>query len=854
MDLLRVVTFSPGGRPILQKDLETGVFYQKARDSFAVTPGDKHQVVVSQNRRYGGQTIVGESHDNWSLSATWLITGSTGDNCLANLNTFLAQLETLPTGDRFIQWQPDGASWPVFFEIRGTAKWNPNYKWIEFSGAQAIVVEVSFPIAPLARGYAMDILDPFDVDSKSDYTFDAGSGADVAVDTANKVLTASGNLAVEKRLAHTARGYSYGDVECSIKATPGTTITGYKAGRYFKRLSATDYLEVYVDDNGTNSRLRIDKVTTGGGRVNLATTNLAARVVVGVPFWVRGRIDGNVVYAEHFTGPPARLGTPTTPLNYQLTTAEAALFGAAVTGNTGLSWVPQSNNATVTDYVDWPFTYLGDTATYAPGLEDWPLSGAIPGTAPALGTLNVFSADGIQIPWFACGWMPRIPAFNLCWNGDFGQDVDGWSVAAVTNINGAATSITRQTAGVVKAGNAAAEVVCPATSGTGTNFRIPRRFRRGTTYTFDVWVYSAAQVTQVIARVGNAAANDVASSAPTALSAAYQKLSVQWTPTADRTDAHVAVFINAATATTFRIDNVQVYEGTVAPTLTSQPEGKGAYPPFGCLEAEACDIGSLSGFAISSAIAGARHGQCLTLTVGPGGILGQAQWFIDPNLLAADEFSAGEVEVEVYARLIVPRPDLLTSLTAGLGFFAVPELGAPTLGFTAEFGQNGKNLLTGELDLSGSQAEGLYRMGTLRFATGGRLSRAKLDLDIAAFSSTIQTISLDELVFFPTRRRVTSPTAKDATGFPRFIYPGGFTTREIAPDLSGLAALEDGSFGTAPGLGGSPIEIPPGSINIAVRPSDIPDATNDYLGLGDDPHSLRFHLGVIPRWLLARDA
>ena len=144
----------------------------------------------------------------------------------------------------------------------------------------------------------MDVIDSFDSDSEADYTFDAGSSSDVVVTGGQ--LTVTANPTVEKRMIHTGVGYQYSDVQATIKATPGSTISSFLAGVVLNRIDASNYIRVYVDDNGTNSRLRIDKVVAGV-TTNLATTNLAARVANGTPFWVRGRMEGINVFAEHFT-------------------------------------------------------------------------------------------------------------------------------------------------------------------------------------------------------------------------------------------------------------------------------------------------------------------------------------------------------------------------------------------------------------------------------------------------------------------------------------------------------------------------------------------------------------------------
>jgi hypothetical protein len=177
--------------------------------------------------------------------------------------------------------------------------------------------------------------------------------------------------------------------------------------------------------------------------------------------------------------------------------------------------------------------------------------------------------------------------------------VNGWSNAAVTNINGAATSILRVTT-AAKFGTACAEIVCPATIDTGASFPIYRRFKRGVTYTAEAWFRSAAGTTLAYLRLGNGPGNDKASSTAVALSTTWTKHTVTWTPTADREVVHVAANIGAATGTTWTVDGISVYEGTTAPTLSTQIEGRGAAPPVGILEAEACDRGDLSVFAITA--------------------------------------------------------------------------------------------------------------------------------------------------------------------------------------------------------------------------------------------------------------
>lgn len=1048
MDTLQRVSFSTGGRPVLKQDIETGVYFSKIRGTWKIKQGDKHQAMVSGNGRYRGQKPVGESHDNWEASGTWMISGLSQDHCASNLSSFLAGLEDLAgvQAGEFLKWIPDGNTYPVFLERRGTAKWDPNYRWDEWQGGPVILVDVAFPIAPLARGFPMDITEDFGVKGSVQYTnlfinpsaevnvtdggwvglnatlaqgstakfgsksfqitalaantnvsarntngkvpvtpgvaysasawfalgggtaksvrvyFDwydvtntrisvtpgastpeggigafvqakaenfvapanavmvqiiaeAGANDSVIGDIhfidglilvqgttvpsyfdgtfdgcdwsgtinnstsrqytdnalndftaavhgpksnlacANNTLTPAANLGTETTLIHTQRGYNCGDVECWLQGTPGGTVTNSKWSRVFNYVDANNFIEVYVDDNGTNSRLRVD-VVLAGTRTNRATVNLASRIVGGSPFWVRGRIEGNVVYGEHFAGGSTavtvsghpddlRDATTATP-SYTLTAAEAAVLGSVAVGKTGFSWIPISPAATITYYRDWPFTYRS-TISGADGLFPAyiPLAGPIPGDAPQLGSFRFEAVNLTGWPWMGLGWCPRPPAWNYCWFGDFdGGGTAGWSVAAVTNINGAATSITGQASGVRKFGSGAGEIICPATSGTGANFRLFRRFKKGVTYTLDIWVYSAAQVTQVIAKLGNAAANDVAVSTAQALSSTFSKITVQWTPTADRGDAHIGIVINAATATTFRIDGVEVYEGTTAPTLNSQIEGRGGAPPFGPIQAEACETSSLTNFAVG-AVGSYRSGFGLTWAGIGAQATGTAQWLIDPSLLVADDFNGQEIQVEVWGRL-----DLASTLTQATAVLSVrPDDASITVDrYTAEFGSGGKSLLSG----LGTSIKRLYRLGTLTMTVDrDRPKRQRLRLAITAAGSA-STINIDELCLFVSKRRCLSPSGKaHDSSYPDFVPANVLCSKTIAPDLMGV--LQSGSAnptGSA-GLGGSLIEPPAGSLDVYVRPSNgVPDepgtTTND--GAGELPAA--FHFSAWPRWQL----
>jgi hypothetical protein len=430
MDGLKVVTLSAGGRPVMVADIEDGTTYTLIRGTFKYTPAQRRQQTSQRPGRYGGGWIVSDGQDNAQVGGTWLVAGTTADQVNANTEALLALVDYAGVG-RLIEWTPDGATRPVYPELRGPGTYTPQYEWVEYAGAQLMKVEISFPCAPLPLLLPMDIGDDFSVDSLADYTADAGSKADLAI--AGGVLTATGNLTAEKALYHSVRGHSVGDHEETLKFTPGATITSFKAGVRLKRTASNQYLEVYVDDNGTNSRLRIDKLV-GGVRTNLASTNLATRLSNGTAGWVRGRIEGNVVSSEYFTAAPTPMGAPTlAPAAYTLTGGEIAAFGSAATGGRGFSWIPQHASAALDDYASLPYTRRNVTLP-----QSIQLVGDVPGRAPALCDIVVTPSGGAAAPiWALVAWSKRpgaplassVAPFGII-EAESASDLSGWAVLA----------------------------------------------------------------------------------------------------------------------------------------------------------------------------------------------------------------------------------------------------------------------------------------------------------------------------------------------------------------------------------------------------------------------------------------
>lgn len=708
-----------------------------------------------------------------------------------------------------------------------------------------LMVPVMFEAAcaPYLLGDPYDIADEFLTDSLAagDYTFDAAASSDWSFAVGRLApLTSTVAIGVERRITHTTRGLTVLGSQATVKTVVGTVQNGYKAGVTLRRSAATTYLDVYVDDDGANSRLRIDKVIAGA-RTNLASTNLGGRVPISRPFWVRGRIEGNVVIAEHFasTTPPTPMGAPTTTTTYTLTAAEQTSLPAGVGG---LSWIPAQSSAYIDSYVSEPFTRRNATLP-----EIMPLEATIPGDAPALCDVTVTPSGGAAAPvWAQLAFLERPAAHNLCWNGDLEVNVNGWAIAAVTGVQAAAgTSVARDTV-FPYVGAGALQLVTPATTGAGCNFPIYRRFRKGQTYT--ATVFAAGTPTSMSLKLG--VNGDVATFTQALTAGTYAVWTVTWTPTADREVAYLSFQTNAAAATTCTIDAAVVYDGATAPTIGRHAEGAGAVPPFGVLDAEASDPGDLTGWVIA-ADAGSRLGTRLYDSAVAGAETYTAGWWIDPALLVADDFTMGEIDIDIMGVAIVHASNVSPKLTLS----ARPEWGTAfgSERFTGEWGTSGV-LLTKP---SAGSARRPVRLGTITLPVDrSRPARWKLWVAGSTAAGSAGDFGLDYLWLAPVRGRAAQITRKanDST-YPRFVQSTAETSKLITSDLRGATSKPPNPFVPDHGIGQALLELPAPDVDLLVKLSSLvpddptSDATTEQLA-----HSATIHAAVTPRWHLFRGA
>lgn len=209
----------------------------------------------------------------------------------------------------------------------------------------ATMIRADMPGGNIVDNFSQDLLD-------AGFVFDAGASSDYVYDGTNHNYAASVSLATEKRaiwiatnsvtnpLNHVGTRLDGGQY---FKYTTGASLTGYKAGVIAKRDpdDATTYLEGYVFDDGANSYLCVDRILAGvrttllpvggsaaGGNGNAGAmtvtqynatpaagtsgygVRLQTRLATATAHWPRLVLQGNTLYADHFTAAPT--GSPAT--------------------------------------------------------------------------------------------------------------------------------------------------------------------------------------------------------------------------------------------------------------------------------------------------------------------------------------------------------------------------------------------------------------------------------------------------------------------------------------------------------------------------------------------------------------
>ena len=437
--------------------------------------------------------------------------------------------------------------------------------------------------------------------------------------------------------------------------------------------------------------------------------------------------------------------------------------------------------------------------------------GAIPGDAPALADARVGLATIATAPWAIVGWAQRSSVENYVLNGGFEDGVTPanlWSVAAVTGVTGAATSISAVADGTLgaaaKFGEWVGQLVCPATINTGATHAIYRRFRKGNVYTFSVWVRASSGTTTVRARLG--VSGDIASAAapwpsrrPGPSTPAPGRRPPTWTSPTWRSRSR---------RQPPRPSRSTERRSTSAPRprpSASRPRASGASPPLALLQSEADPTGLDADVTRTSEALGIGSFTSADSSVSAAGQTYDFDFYVEPGLYAADDYTQGDISLEVWARV-----EISSAFTGGVTavLSATPEGGTQPI-YTSEFGAVGRSIT---LPSSGNAKFRMTRLGTISIAAAPVISgRWLFDATFTIPAGTnAQVFAVDAFYVFPARSRFLSPSgiAEDSS-YPAFLPSASTLWRTIRSDGSGTIHRTE-TASTGPGVGGSLIELPPG--------------------------------------------
>lgn len=863
----RIVYFTrPGAPPSTLHDFEDSQTFFSQRDSFQVQRPDRKTVYANSSRRYGGAIAVDELHDNPIISWKAFVAAPAGGADYVNsyLENAFELLESTRR-DLYFEWRPEGATHSIFYEIRGPAMWNLGYSRPLYAGADAVLVDIAIPVGPLAEGLPMFTYEDFTTDdtiAQRDWTvvtgagtFTLGGGAIAAATTANKFLFPP------------QRGYEYNNGMLIVDIATGAAVTNTDVRAIIKsNLSGSDYLAA----RWVTNTLQIVKVAGGGAPTVLATT--AATLATSNVNFLCVRLEDNMVYAwitNTGEDPEEYVTTaPTNNLVHQLSASDAALWGRDRLGRWGLFWTPHSTSESIKRLRHYPFTYANarHAGTGGSGLrietpDTWWLR-SIGGNAPAKVDFSVTAATAT--PWGLLAWqqyqadtsLGRPLAWNMCWNGAFksagANSTAGWRVTAIAGVVGAGTSITAgatpyylTTEQNLHVLGVAADVVCPATAGTGCHFAMFGKFKKGVPYTCTLWVRSAAQTTSFKVLLGSP--TNSASSVSANLASGWAQHTVTWIPDADYTEAYIAPQINAATATTFQISRVVCYEGSDVPLDLAHTRGFGAHPPFGRIMASHYD--TITNWTYSG-ITGLTDN---TVTNAETYV---STYYIDPGLLTPDDFTDETIDLEIWgsftthASLVNPKCVV----------HAIPEgVSSGVERYTIEFGNVGRFLPKP----SSSTARRVSRLGTITLPVGPRgmvaglggaagdtaRVRWKLVFTVTTQNGSSGSISFHEFFINPARQRAVGPTGKaNDSSYPKMLRADG-EIKTITHDLKGRVKPLLLPEAVDVGLGGQQLEFPPGNVCTFLKIGLVPDdPTSDTTTDNGTQNSRQIRFNVTPRY------
>jgi YD repeat-containing protein len=227
------------------------------------------------------------------------------------------------------------------------------------------------PPAPSAhwRFGETQVIDDFN--SLAGWSFDSGAGT----------LNVSGGELVptntSEKLLH--RPGAYIDARSTLKFKTGSTFPPGGIALLLRRRDADNWLSGGVSPSGVLFFGKED----AGTQATISSSAAFGALAASTTYWVRFSAVGNALTANLYTADPANGASPVRSHSYTLTGADAAKFGAGVSGNAGIG-----TTSVPTDYRYDSYRLDPLTADDADGSNDGTYDGGV-----SLGQAGVLSGD-----------------------------------------------------------------------------------------------------------------------------------------------------------------------------------------------------------------------------------------------------------------------------------------------------------------------------------------------------------------------------------------------------------------------------------------------------------------------------
>lgn len=128
----------------------------------------------------------------------------------------------------------------------------------------------------------------------------------------------------------------FGDVQSTIEITPGSLTVASTFGFIFGVKNSENYCRCLYSQNSGEPFISIETIV-GGEVFNIGKVEIPAqnRPQIGIPFFLRGRKEGNYLAVEFWSSSPSNYNLPTIAVTTEMEGTDASTFGDAVLAQVG---------------------------------------------------------------------------------------------------------------------------------------------------------------------------------------------------------------------------------------------------------------------------------------------------------------------------------------------------------------------------------------------------------------------------------------------------------------------------------------------------------------------------------------